>query len=263
MSVIILQNQVVHYEVLGHGKPLVFIHGWIGSWRYWIPAMQAASMSFRTYACDLWGFGDTAKIANNYSLEHQVNLVDNFLQQMGIGKIALIGHGLGAVVAALFAYRNPTWVDRLMLVSLPNSDRSINPRLHTAHTEDIIDWLLVRSTDHDSVRNEAPKTDPKAIRYSLVNLQAVDLPSLSHQLDPPCLMVYGQNDPVVEIEPDLDLKNGFPKSVHKIIFEQSGHFPMLDEMSKFNRLLADFLALSSGFSPRLLQLKEEWKRRVR
>jgi hypothetical protein len=37
----------------------------------------------------------------------------------------------------------------------------------------------------------------------------------------------------------------------------------LDESSKFNRLLADFLALPSGESPRQLQLKEEWKRRVR
>jgi len=38
---------------------------------------------------------------------------------------------------------------------------------------------------------------------------------------------------------------------------------MLDEPSQFNRLMTDFLALSSGESPRQLQLKEEWKRRVR
>ncbi len=38
---------------------------------------------------------------------------------------------------------------------------------------------------------------------------------------------------------------------------------MLDETAKFNRLLIDFLALDSGLSPRELELKEEWKRRVR
>jgi len=48
-----------------------------------------------------------------------------------------------------------------------------------------------------------------------------------------------------------------------MIFEQSGHFPMLDESAKFNRLLIDFLSLASGESPRQLQMKEEWKRRVR
>lgn len=51
--------------------------------------------------------------------------------------------------------------------------------------------------------------------------------------------------------------------MHTVTFDQSGHFPMLDKSSKFNRLLGDFLSLSSGESPRDLQLKEEWKRRVR
>ncbi len=107
MSVVILQDEIVHYEVLGRGKPLIFLHGWVGSWRYWIPAMQSASVSFRTYALDLWGFGDSAKAANNYSLEQQVNLVNLFTQEMGIGRIALIGHGLGAIIAALYAAQNP------------------------------------------------------------------------------------------------------------------------------------------------------------
>jgi hypothetical protein len=45
--------------------------------------------------------------------------------------------------------------------------------------------------------------------------------------------------------------------------ENSGHFPMIDETMRFNRLLTDFLALDSGLSPRELQMKEEWRRRVR
>ena len=61
MSAILLEQDIVHYEVLGRGRPLVFLHGWVGSWRYWIPVMQAASISFRAYALDLWGFGDSAK----------------------------------------------------------------------------------------------------------------------------------------------------------------------------------------------------------
>jgi hypothetical protein len=51
--------------------------------------------------------------------------------------------------------------------------------------------------------------------------------------------------------------------MHQVYLEGAGHFPMLDDAIKFNRLLTDFLALESGLSPRELQLKEEWKRRVR
>jgi hypothetical protein len=51
--------------------------------------------------------------------------------------------------------------------------------------------------------------------------------------------------------------------MHQVNLEGVGHFPMLDNPAQFNRLLTDFLALDSGASPRELQLKEEWKRRVR
>ena len=42
MSVVLLNQEIVHYEVLGRGRPLILLHGWVGSWRYWIPVMQAA-----------------------------------------------------------------------------------------------------------------------------------------------------------------------------------------------------------------------------
>ncbi|MBN1146630.1 MAG: alpha/beta hydrolase [Anaerolineales bacterium] len=267
MSVVILQDELVHYEVLGRGrgKPLIFLHGWVGSWRYWIPTMQAASISFRTYALDLWGFGESAKIPDYYALEHQVNLLELFLDKMGIGRIALIGHGLGAIVGMMYAERSKSlsMVDRIMTIGLPNGQHTVNPRMFTAPPEELADWLLNRSPDSEAARLEAPKADQRAIQYSLAHLQRMDISALSQNLNVPCLMIYGQNDPAIEGISVQDQSDTLPKHIHQIVFEQSGHFPMLDEASKFNRLLVDFLSLSSGISPRQLQLKEEWKRRVR
>jgi len=263
MSVIILQNEVVHYEVLGRGKPLLFLHGWVGSWRYWIPAMQAMSISFRTYAFDLWGFGDSAKVTSYYSLDQQVVLLDLFLQAMGVSKIAIIGHGLGAVIAMIYAHRKERWVDRVMAISLPNGNHPISPRLSTDPPEELAEWLLSRTVNSEAARVEAPRADQKAIQHSLTGLQKVDLSAMSQRLNTPCLLVYGQNDPAVETSPSQEGIFNLPESMHQIIFEQSGHFPMLDEPTQFSRLLTDFLTLGSGVSPRQLQLKEEWKRRVR
>lgn len=263
MSVVILQDEIVHYEVLGRGRPLIFLHGWVGSWRYWVPVMQAASISFRTYALDMWGFGDSAKKSENYTLDQQVNLLDMFLQEMGIGKIALIGHGLGAVVAMLYAYRYRKFVDRVMAISLPDGQHILNPRLYSALPGELADWLLDRTIDSEAARAEAPKADQRAIQSSLSGMTAIDITTLSKNLNTPCLLVYGQNDPILDGPPSQDKIATLPEHIHQIVFEQSGHFPMLDETSKFNRLLADFLSLTSGVSPRQLQLKEEWKRRVR
>jgi pimeloyl-ACP methyl ester carboxylesterase len=102
MSAIILDNEIVHYEVLGRGRPVFFLHGWVGSWRYWIPSMQVLSSGYRAYAIDFWGFGGTAKEPSRYLLNNQRDLLNYFMFELGIEKIALIGHGLGAVIALMF-----------------------------------------------------------------------------------------------------------------------------------------------------------------
>jgi pimeloyl-ACP methyl ester carboxylesterase len=127
---------------------------------------------------------------------------------------------------------------------------------------ELANWLLVQSAATEAARIEAPKADVVAIKTSLENLQDFNLLELSKELDTAMLLVQGQNDPAVK--PTLEETNGsLPSNAHYILFEESAHFPMLDQPSKFNRLLADFLALEPGESPRQLQLKDEWKRRVR
>jgi pimeloyl-ACP methyl ester carboxylesterase len=262
MSAVILRNEIIHYEVLGRGRPLLFIHDWVGSWRYWIACMQATSISYRAYAVDFWGFGDTAKNPAYYSLEQQTDLLEEFADAMGIGKIALVGHGLGAIIGLLYTVRHPELVDRIMAVSYPFSDAAINARLLTATPVELVDWLLARTPSTESVWAEVSKTDPGAISISIAGLQSMNLADLNNRLSTPLLFVHGTNDPAIAA-PDLDKLMAGQENNHCILFEQSGHFPMLDEPSMFNRLLLDFLSLSSGDSPRQLQLKEEWKRRVR
>lgn len=263
MSAIILDGRIVHYEVLGRGRPIIFLHGWVGSWRYWVPAMQTAATSFRSYALDLWGFGDTTHDSACYSLERQSLLLESFMEEMGIGKVAFIGHGLGALTAVLFTRKFPEQVDRLMMVSAPLDAASTAERLRSpASPADLADWLLTRNPLAEPARVDASKSDPRAIGASLENLDGVGLPAIMDAMTTPCLIVHGQNDPAVQAL-DYERILTMPEMVHQIVLEESGHFPMLDESPKFTRMMTDFLALASGESPRQLQLKEEWKRRVR
>jgi pimeloyl-ACP methyl ester carboxylesterase len=263
MSAILLDDKIVHYEVLGRGRPIIFLHGWVGSWRYWVPAMQTAAMSFRAYALDLWGFGDTAHDSAGYTLEKQAGLLDLFMQEMGIGKVALIGHGLGALTAILFARKFPDVVDRLMVVNVPLEAKSVAARLRSpASPADLADWLLGKDPITEPARTDAPKADPEAITTSFNSLDTTNFLSIMDAMVTPCLIVHGQNDPAIHTIADERIQS-MSELVHQIVLEESGHFPMLDESARFNRLMTDFLALVSGDSPRELQLREEWKRRVR
>jgi pimeloyl-ACP methyl ester carboxylesterase len=249
MSVITLAEQFVHYEVLGRGRPIFFLHGWVGSWRYWIPTMQSISVQYRAYALDFWGYGDSSKKPENYRFHAQVDLLNQFLEYLGIAKIALVGHGLGAVIGVSFALRFPNIVDRLMLTGLPLGPYSLNPRFLSSSIEDLSEWLLGRLPNTEAARTEAAKADIQAMLAALDSLKEFDTMESASRLQTPCLLVYGQNDPAVQ-PPTLEILDVLPEQSHSVFFEQSGHFPMLDEPAKYNRLLNDFLSLNPGESPR-------------
>jgi pimeloyl-ACP methyl ester carboxylesterase len=261
MSAILLDGGIVHYEVIGRGRPIIFLHGWVGSWRYWVPAMQTASTGFRAYALDMWGFGDTAREPDRYGIDKQVALLDHFLQELGMGKVAIVGHGLGALVGLLFTMRYPTVIDRIMAVEAPLDINSINNRLRTASLPDLVEWLLAKDGASEPARTDGIKADPLALSTSFNSPDLFNLSSRIGSLSNPCLFVYGQNDPAITAQQFEH--SSTPMNMHAVVLEQTGHFPMLDDAARFNRLLTDFLALESGESPRDLQMKEEWKRRVR
>jgi len=262
MSAIIQDNAIIHYEVLGHGEPVIFLHSWIGSWRYWIPSMQFASTRFRAYAIDFWGYGATNKISSRYSLEQQVSLLNSFVQQMGVGNFTLVGHGLGGIIAIFYAADHPKSVERLMVVSFPMGTQSANPRLQTLSPADSADWLLGGNQPNTESREDAKKTDPQAITTALDQYNEVNWHQLINRVPVSSIWIHGEHDQAIS-KPTSEQLNYLPEEAQFLKFSGSGHYPMLDEPSKFNRLLTDFMRLSPGEDPRQLEIKPIWKRRVR
>ena len=135
--------------------------------------------------------------------------------------------------------------------------------MKTAAMPELVEWLAGRTPEAASALADAAKADPQAVAASMAGLQAnPNLFSDIRGLGVPCLFVYGPNDPGIAM-PSQERTDSLPGHMHQVNLEGTGHFPMIDNSNQFNRLLTDFLALDSGASPRELQLKEEWKRRVR
>ncbi len=259
MSAIVVNDDVVHYEVLGRGPGVLFIHGWLGSWRYWIPTMQAVSARYRTYAIDLWGFGDSGKKPKYYDLDTQAELIAKFMDTLGVAKLALVGHGLGGVVALRFATQHPDWVVKLMTIGTPFTKASINPRFASSDVPSLLDWLVGKGPGTAEIIAETDKLDPAAIQKSMDYIGATDLMAELNGTNAPTLLVNGDKD--AAITPPLEeWFNGGKPNLHHISFEDGKHFPMLDDPPKFSRLVADFLEAKDLTS---LELKDEWKRRMR
>jgi pimeloyl-ACP methyl ester carboxylesterase len=260
VSAIIIDSGLVHYEALGRGRPLIFLHGWLGSWRYWMPTMENLSDRYRTYAFDLWGFGDSDRNVPRYQVEGYVAQLDQFMEQLGIMRASLIGHALGAAVAMLAGALWPDRIERVMTVSAPVSSATLNKRLMQPGGNSLIDRALGRRTTYPEIEMEANKTDPQAVTNSARSLLNIDLKQVFDQLQMPLLMVYGERDPFVgALQPEEIAR--FDSNIRPIGLTDSGHFPMLDESSKFQRLLRDYLE-TKPTELGALALKEEWRRRM-
>jgi pimeloyl-ACP methyl ester carboxylesterase len=261
MSAVVINGGLIHYEAFGRGKPVVFVHGWLGSWRYWMRTMEALASEYRTYALDLWGFGDSDKSRERYSVADYTSLICGFMDQLGILKASLVGHSLGAIVALRAASQEPTLVSRLAAVSLPVTPHAINTRLQEIANNSVRTKMFWwRQVSHKEVQQEAEKAAENVIMLSVQSALKVDTQILVEQLSQPTLIIYGERDGVVDPEP-VSVLNGRRPSLRPIGLTASRHFPMLEEANKFNRLLRDFLEAGDDLSE--LTLKEEWKRRTR
>jgi pimeloyl-ACP methyl ester carboxylesterase len=263
MSAVVIGEGLVHYEVIGRGTPLVFIHGWLGSWRYWVPAMEELSAKYRTYALDLWGFGDSDRLSGRYTIDAYVQLLGNFLENLGVGvrRPTLVGHALGGVVALEFAAQAPELVDRVMGVSVPLVGAAIHRPLATfSGNEDALARLAARRADFPEVELEVRKTDVSAVIGSTHSAMVNDVSRLLSAPNVPVLLVHGGDDPLVA-SPQREWLQRSDSNFRAISLNGTRHFPMLEERSKFNRLLMDFLDVGDDLSS--LEMKEEWQRRQR
>jgi len=257
VSAIIIEHDLIHYEAIGRGRPIVFIHGWVGSWRYWWSTMQAISaFQFRAYAFDLWGFGDSGKRRERYDFDSYVNLLGDFMDQLGLPAATLVGHSLGAAVALRYACEQPEWVDRVMSVSYPMSTEL------GVDAGAFISRLTGRRPDsgYPEVESETVKTDDVALVTSTQTLLSLDLQPDMHECSRPHLLIHGSKDPLLPPPSDGWL-NGIDTKSRQLVLDQSHHFPMLDETSKFTRLLVDFI--DAGDDLDAIELKEQWRRRPR
>ena len=102
----------------GLHEPVVLVHGLGGQWQNWLENIPRLAQERRVLALDLPGHGLTpAPTDREISIPGYGRCVDAFCEQLGLGKVALVGNSMGGFVAAEVAIQFPERVSRLVLVS--------------------------------------------------------------------------------------------------------------------------------------------------
>lgn len=97
------QGGPIHYLMGGTGPALVLIHGWMGSWYSWRKVMPLLAQSFTVIVPDCRGYGDSHKPYAGYDGRTIKNELREMVQSLGIEKLTVVGHDMGALVALLYA----------------------------------------------------------------------------------------------------------------------------------------------------------------
>lgn len=274
MATLVTEQGIVHYEASGRGRPVLLLHGWLNSWAVWRPTIQLLSREFRLYALDFLGFGDSGDQAANFSVTNFVTMVREFMDRMGIQRAPLVGHSMGGTVALSTALRYPEHVVKVVVVGSPIVGESLSPLLKLAANRN---WIglgenrpflynafqtgfrpILRVYSHLLARDgnalgkmlteDMSKLAVAPFFESVTTLRHTDLRPLLPELRMPVMGIYGKRDLIVSPKQHQVLKASLPSSQIKW-FENSGHFPMLDESERFHTTLRDFLNGSNGSTP--------------
>ncbi len=132
---IALSSGTVAWRQAGSGDPLLLIHGWRGSSRYWQCTLDSFSDARSVYAFDLPGHGETPAWQEPLDIESLAEMTMELADRLGLARFDLAGHSFGGAVAISVAARWPERVGRLVVASLGTTRNELERfALGQAHT---------------------------------------------------------------------------------------------------------------------------------
>jgi pimeloyl-ACP methyl ester carboxylesterase len=258
VSSITTDQGIVHYEVYGRGRPVILLHGWLGSWGLWQETMGFLGRSYRTYALDFWGFGESGKKRETYAVQDFVGLVNQFMEQLGISQAPLVGHSMGGTVSLAMAIQYPQRVRKVVVVGSPIVGSSLAFPLKLAGykgiafllfnmmwafrlTMRIVDPFICRDPRFpDMMDKDLSRLTVESFLLSIASLRRTDLRPKLNEIKMPVMGIYGERDNIVHPRQWQPLLEGVPHA--KIIrWEKAQHFVMLDKPQDFMESLKSFL----------------------
>jgi pimeloyl-ACP methyl ester carboxylesterase len=167
----------LRYREIGTGSPVVLIHGYSASLESLTPLADALASSHRVVAFDVRGFGKSSKFSDAARFgPAMVDDVVRLLDHLQIPRTHLIGHSMGALIAAHVVAKYPARVASVALVAAPfYADKA-------TFTKEVTPWLA----DLESGKGLSgflqwllPKAEPAAVAaFNAQALKGNDLPSL-------------------------------------------------------------------------------------
>jgi pimeloyl-ACP methyl ester carboxylesterase len=257
-----------HYVVAGEGHPLLLIHGLGASVATWRDNIGPLSETFRVYAVDMPGHGDSDKLGVDYSTDNVVRYLAQLIEILGIDKPAMIGHSISGGLGIITALRHPNLLSGLVLVGSAGLGKEIslyarlvtlpvlgsileNPRIggtrfmlnnvfhdRSFASQDLVDELY-RCRKMPGATSAVVRILKNTVNLWGVRKKYLLLDELK-RLTPPLMVIWGAQDPIMPSSHAYRASEVVPDAWVEV-FDECGHWPQLEKAPAFNSLVTRFL----------------------
>ncbi len=255
-----VKNQTIHYyeDGLHHGRSVLLLHGGIGDAKHnWADVIVSLAEDYHVLAPDLPSYGDSDSLPTNCSLSDMIDWVLGFLESQGIEQTAVVGSGLGALIARLMAAQHPNIVPAVILVnggfipdipplaktlmSLPLLGNFFTGYLARAATSDESMQDLIHHAEAITPELKSNVQANLTGYAKLMRLTATSAPSKKQKPLVATLIIWGLADKSVSASAGQKLKKALAGATY-IDIEGCGHLPHLEEPDIFDWQVKQFLA---------------------
>jgi pimeloyl-ACP methyl ester carboxylesterase len=125
----------LYYETQGSGRPLILLHGGLGSGEMFGPILPALTAHHHVISVDLQGHGRTADIDRPISVELMAKDIAALIGHLGLDKPDVFGYSLGGGVALFLAAQHPELVGKAVVVSANIRRNAIYPEMLTQQAQ--------------------------------------------------------------------------------------------------------------------------------
>jgi pimeloyl-ACP methyl ester carboxylesterase len=250
MPSVSIRGTPIHYEEMGEGKTIVFVHGACENSQFWNHQRSLADR-FRLLFVDLPGHGRSKPLSNGeVTVLNYAEIVGEFIASKCPEKATLVGHSMGGAITLINAIHHRDNLLGAVLVAtgaklgvLP----SIREGLRTRFDETIKSVLAPRqfasTTNLEVIRfvtNEMMKCKGAIASSDYEACNGFDVRQKLATITVPTLIMVGEEDKLTPVPWSTYMKENIPKS-KIIVMKGSSHLPMLERPADFNRHVTEFV----------------------
>lgn len=255
-------GQTIHYWDVGAGPVVVLVHGLGDRKESWLPVIPELSRQYRVLALDQIGFGKSAKLLLDYSIQTYVDFLNEFLRDLNVSRATLVGESLGGWIVALDAAEESSDahmvpLDKLVIVDGAGlkQDKPI-PNLNPSTLEEMRQVMKVVFYDTSWLDDGTLRrifTDKLASNdfytvHSIMNNPTVQTQLLDNRLDQirvPTLVMWGKQDQLLPVASGERYASGIA-GARLVTFDKCGHVPAEEHTAQFLSALTAFLGAAAA-----------------